>query len=57
MPQRLTDLIELAVGAVCLTAAIAAWRRGGTAFRLTGAILVVAGIAAIVHASISIAGD
>jgi hypothetical protein len=42
-----TDLIELAVGAVCLIAAAATWRRG---VRLVGAVLALAGLTAAGHA-------
>jgi hypothetical protein len=41
------DLIELAVGAVCLVAAVATWRRGT---KVVSALLAVAGLAAVIHA-------
>ena len=47
----LTDLVELGVGAACLAAAPLAWRR----MRWLGVVLVVAGLAAVAHAFISIA--
>lgn len=52
MPQLATDLIELAVGGACLAAAVAVWRRG---LRVVGAVVGVAGLAAIVHAVWSMA--
>jgi len=47
-----TDLTEIAVGAVCLVAAPFAW---GSA-RWLGALLALAGLAAVVHAVVSMAG-
>jgi hypothetical protein len=43
----LTDLIELAVGAVCLAAAVATWRSG---VRIVSVLLAVAGLTAVAHA-------
>ena len=43
----LTDLIELAVGAVCLAAAVATWRSG---VKIVSAVLAVAGLTAVGHA-------
>jgi hypothetical protein len=42
-----TDLIELAVGVVCLAAATAMWRRN---VRLLSALLTLAGLTAAGHA-------
>jgi len=47
VPRGVTDLIELGVGAACLVAAVAVWRRG---LRVAGAALAVAGLAAVLHA-------
>ncbi len=47
----LTDLTELVVGVACLSAAPFAWRRA----RWLGAALVIAGLAAAVHAIASLA--
>jgi hypothetical protein len=46
-----TDLTEIAVGAVCLVSAPFAWRSA----RWLGVLLAVAGLAAVVHAVISLA--
>ncbi len=43
----MTDVIELAVGAVCLAAAVATWRGG---VRIVSAVIAVAGLAAVGHA-------
>ena len=43
----MTNVIELAVGAVCLAGAVAMWRSG---VRLVGALIAVAGLSAVVHA-------
>jgi hypothetical protein len=50
--RTLTDLTELAVGLACLIGAVAAWRHG---HRWLGALLAVAGAAAIAHAVASLA--
>jgi hypothetical protein len=47
-----TDAIELAVGVVCLTAAVATWHRG---VKVVSAVLAFAGIAAVGHAVWSMA--
>ncbi|HEY7283381.1 MAG TPA: hypothetical protein VID47_17500 [Actinomycetota bacterium] len=47
-----TDLTEIAVGVVCLVTTPFAWRRA----RWLGVLLAVAGLAAVVHAVVSIAG-
>jgi hypothetical protein len=47
-----TDLTEMAVGLACLGAAPFAWRRA----RWLGVLLAVAGLAAVVHAVVSLAG-
>lgn len=52
MPQLAIDIIELAVGAVCLAAGAATWRRG---LRVVGAVFAVAGAAAVIHAAWSMA--
>jgi peptidoglycan/LPS O-acetylase OafA/YrhL len=49
MTDTVTYVIELAVGVASLAMAWPSWRRGGW-FRLVGAVLAVAGVAAIVHA-------
>ncbi|HSL11588.1 MAG TPA: hypothetical protein VLA82_09785 [Actinomycetota bacterium] len=49
MGDAVTYGIELGVGLASLALAWPSWRRGG-AFRVVGAVLAVAGIAAIVHA-------
>lgn len=43
----LTDLIELAVGAVCLAASVASRRSGA---KLVSALLAIAGLTAVAHA-------
>lgn len=48
----MTEVIELAVGAVCLAAAVATWRSGT---RTVSLLLAVAGLAAVVHAIWSMA--
>ena len=52
MPLLLTDLVELAVGGVCLAVAYAATRRG---LRGVAAVFAVAGVAAVAHAIWSMA--
>jgi hypothetical protein len=47
-----TDLTELAVGVACAAAAPFAWRRA----RWLGVALAIAGLAAIVHAVVSMLG-
>ena len=47
-----TDLTELAVGIACVAAAPFAWRRA----RWLGVAAAVAGLAAVVHALISMLG-
>ncbi|HXJ62999.1 MAG TPA: hypothetical protein VNN79_04520 [Actinomycetota bacterium] len=46
-----TDLTELVIGVGCLVATPGAWHRA----RWLGALLAVAGLAAVVHAVISMA--
>ena len=46
-----TDLTEIAVGLACIVASPFAWRRA----RWLGALLAVAGLAAVIHAAISMA--
>ena len=48
MPQLVIDIIELAVGAACLAAAVGTWRRG---VRVAAVVLAVAGAAAVAHAA------
>jgi hypothetical protein len=48
MPDSLTSAIELAVGAACLGAAVAAWRR--QKLRRFGALFAIGGVAAVGHA-------
>ena len=52
--ETATYAIELAVGVGCVVAAIPSLRRRG--LRWLGAVLLVAGIAAIVHATIRLSG-
>jgi hypothetical protein len=52
MPQLATDLIELAVGMVCLGVMAAAWRRG---LRVVAVVFAAAGVAAVAHAAWSVA--
>jgi hypothetical protein len=52
MPQLLTDLIELAVGLVCIGVTVAAWRRG---LRVVAVVFAAAGVAAVTHAALSVA--
>jgi hypothetical protein len=52
VPQLAIDVIELAVGAACLAAAVAVWRRG---LRIAGVVFAVAGVAAVGHAVWSMA--
>jgi hypothetical protein len=47
--DAVTYSIELGVGVASLAMAWPSWRRGG-AFRVVGAVLALAGLAAIVHA-------
>ena len=53
MPQAVTDAIELGVGLACLGLAVPLWRQRGTT-RWIGAVLAVAGTAAVVHAVVSL---
>ncbi len=52
MPQFATDLIELAVGVVCLGVMATTWRRG---LRVVAVVFAAAGIAAVAHAVWSMA--
>jgi hypothetical protein len=52
MSDFATNVIEAAVGAACVVAAISARHRPG--LQLVAAFLVVAGLAAIVHAALSL---
>ncbi len=52
MPDSLTLAIEAAVGAACLLAAAGVWRRHR--LRLVSVLLGVAGLAAVVHAAMSL---
>ena len=47
----LTYAVEIAVGVACLGAAAGAWRR----MRWPAAVLVVAGVAAVVHGVVALA--
>jgi hypothetical protein len=51
--ELITDAVELAVGAGCLAAGAGAWRR--RALRWVAVLLLVAGLAAVVHAAVAIA--
>jgi hypothetical protein len=53
MSDLVTNLVELAVGLGCLAAGAGAWRRPGLAW--LAALLVVAGLAATVHAAVELA--
>ena len=52
MSDIFTNVIEGAVGAACVVAAISARRRPG--LQLVAAFLALAGLAALVHAAISL---
>jgi hypothetical protein len=52
MSDAVTYWIEAAVGAACVIASVGAWRRRG--LRLVSAILAVAGVAAVTHATVSL---
>jgi hypothetical protein len=54
MPTTITYAIELAVGLGCLAGVPAAWRGGRT--RWLAGILLVAGLAAVLHAVLALAG-
>ena len=53
MARSVTYAIELAVGAGCLAGVPATWRRGRG--RWPAPILLVAGLAAVVHAALALA--
>lgn len=53
MSDVVTYGIEAAVGAACLAAAAAIWRRPG--LRVWSALLGVAGLAALLHAIVALA--
>lgn len=50
MTSSLTYWIELAVGVASVAIAVPSWRAGG-AFRVVGAVLAIAGVAATAHAA------
>lgn len=50
------DLVEAAVGAVTLAAGLPLLRGAGGIRRVLGALLVLAGVAAIGHAALSLIG-
>jgi hypothetical protein len=52
MSNVVTNVIEAAVGAACVVAAIGARRRSG--LHLVAAFLAAAGLAALVHAAVSL---
>ena len=52
MPDALTYAIEGAVGGACLVAAAATWRHPG--LRLVSVVFAVAGLAAVIHAVVSL---
>lgn len=52
MSDIVTNVIEAAVGAACLVAAISARRRHG--LQLVAVFMAVAGLAALVHAAVSL---
>jgi len=47
-PDEISNVIELAVGVACLLAGWGVWRKPG--LRWVGALLILAGLAALVHA-------
>ena len=53
-PETLTSVVELVVGLGCLAAAAGSWRR--PSLRWVAALLLVAGLAAVAHAAIALAG-
>ena len=54
MGDAVTSIIELAVGLASLLAAVGAWRSGR--FRWLAPVLLVAGVAACVHAIADLVG-
>ena len=50
-----TYVIELGVGLASIALGWSAWRRGGS-FRAVGAVLVAAGVVAVVHALTELVG-
>lgn len=52
MSQTATNWIELGVDAACLAAGIGAW--GQPTLRWAGAVLLIAGAAALIHAMVSL---
>ena len=52
--ESVTNVVELAVGLGCLAAATGAWRR--PQLRWVAALLLVAGLAAVIHAVVALAG-
>jgi hypothetical protein len=53
MSQHVSNVVELIIGAGCLGAAFATWRLGS--FRWLAGVFAVAGLAAAVHAVVSLA--
>jgi hypothetical protein len=51
VPEAVTYAVEIAVGAGCLAAAPGAWRRG---IRWVAGLLVISGLAAVVHAIVAL---
>ena len=52
-PETLTSVVELVVGLGCLAAAAGSWRRPH--LRWVAALLLVAGLAAVIHAALALA--
>ncbi|HVF08307.1 MAG TPA: hypothetical protein VNC60_07010 [Actinomycetota bacterium] len=52
--ETATWLVELGVGIACLALGAGAWRAGRS--RIVGAVLIVAGLAAAIHALVQLAG-
>ena len=50
----LIAVIEFLVGAACAALAVPIWRQGTTLFRVVGAVLALAGLAAMVNAVVTL---
>jgi hypothetical protein len=50
----LIAVIEFLVGAVCTALALPMWSRGTTLFRVVAVVLVVAGLAAMINAIVTL---
>jgi putative effector of murein hydrolase len=49
-----TAVIELLVGAACIAIAVPCWRQSSAVFRVIGVLLAVAGITAVVSATVTL---